>query len=280
MSARAQSTGGAVSADVTRPPRLNYERSGSGEPLVLLHGIGSELGVWEPVLGALRGEHEVIAVDLPGFGASEPLPASVVPDPAALAGAVAALLDDLGLQRVHLAGNSLGGWVALELARAGRAHTVVGLCPAGLWGPPDARGGGVSRGRARRAARALEPALRIVLRSERARRFTLQLFVAHPERVPYEAVWRMARSYGRSSAYDATNRAMRAGRFSGPEEIDVPVLLAFGRQDRLIRPTRVSAPGWRTVMLEDCGHIPMWDEPELVAELIIEQARGAGDVRA
>lgn len=253
---------------------LNYERSGSGEPLLLMHGIGSELGVWEPVREHLEREHDVIAVDLPGFGGSPALPAGVVPTPVALAQAVGALLDDLGVERAHVAGNSLGGWIALELARSGRAHTVVGLCPAGMWGGPlDSLGGGVSKGRAYRAVRALSPALRLLLRSTRARNAALATFVAHPERVPYEAAWRMAESYGRATAYDATNRAMRKSHFRDPEEIEVPVLLAFGERDRLLRPAWIEAPGYRTIMLPDCGHIPMWDDPAMIAELILGHAR-------
>src|ERR1044071_2049315 len=105
-------------------------RSGAGSRYVLIHGLGGEGCVWEPVLPGLEPHHEVIAVDLPGFGRSRPLPGGVTPTPRALAEAVAELLDELGIETAHLAGNSLGGWVALELALLGRARSVVGVCPA------------------------------------------------------------------------------------------------------------------------------------------------------
>ena len=116
------------------PGALHYVRRGSGEPLVLIHPLGAELVVWEPVMERLARERDVIAVDLPGFGRSPGLDRT--PTPRMLADAVGGLMDDLGLSRAHVAGNSLGGWVALELAKAGRALSVTGLCTAGLWSRP------------------------------------------------------------------------------------------------------------------------------------------------
>jgi pimeloyl-ACP methyl ester carboxylesterase len=121
---------------VRRRHRLNHRHSGSGPPYVLIHGLGGEACVWEPVLAEPERRFDVIAVDLPGFGRSPALAEGTVPTPRALAGAVAELLDELGLGAVHAAGNSLGGWVALELARAGRARTVLGVCPAGCGALP------------------------------------------------------------------------------------------------------------------------------------------------
>src|SRR6266480_1838522 len=96
---------------------LAYTRSGSGTPLVLLHGIGMSRRSWNPVVPALARHFDVIAVDLPGFGDSDPAQADPAQaHPRALAEAVAGLLAELGVTTPHLAGNSLGGWVALELA--------------------------------------------------------------------------------------------------------------------------------------------------------------------
>jgi pimeloyl-ACP methyl ester carboxylesterase len=253
---------------------IHHRRSGAGAPYLLIHGLGGEACVWEPVLGALEQHHEVIAIDLPGFGRSPALPPEIVPTPHALAAAVATLLDELGLDTVHVAGNSLGGWIALELAAAGRARSVVGLCPAGLWSAPLSNDGGTPvRGRAQRAARRARPIIPIALLSGRVRRGILAPFVAHPERVPYHAAWRMISSYARATAYEATSTAMRASAFRGAAKITVPVTLAFGERDRLIRPSRLATPGARTVVLPDCGHIPMWDDPDAVAELLLLAGR-------
>jgi pimeloyl-ACP methyl ester carboxylesterase len=250
-------------------PPLNFERAGSGEPLVLLHGIGGELCIWEPVWATLAAERDVIAVDLPGFGGSPALPPGLEPSPQVLAATVDRFLGGLGIDRAHLAGNSLGGWIALELAKAGRARSVTALSPAGLWGAPLLPRGAPARGRAHRFVRRLRPVLPLLLRSRRVRRAALGHVVADPDRVPYPAAVRLVRSYARASAYAATNTAMRQTFFEDPEQIAVPVTLAFGERDRLVRPVRLPVPGARSLILPGCGHIPMWDDPGLVGRLLL-----------
>lgn len=254
---------------------LNFQRSGAGEPLVLVHGIGGELCVWEPVLEPLAERMDVIALDLPGFGRSAPLAEGVTPTPKALAQAVVRLMDELGIQSAHLAGNSLGGWICLELGKTPRARSVTALCPAGLWGGPLRRVGAPARGRAHQVAQRVRPALPLLMLSRRARRLALAHVVADPDRVPYRAAWRMVSSYARATAYDATNVAMQENHFTGPERVRVPLSVGFGEFDQLIRPVRLTVPGARTVVLRGCGHIPMWDRPDLVIDLISETASAA-----
>src|SRR3954454_7461234 len=112
-------------------------RAGSGEPLMLLHGLGLSWRCWRPVLGTLERAHEVVAMDLAGFGAAPPLPRDKRPTVDALSDAIEGALDEVGLDAVHVAGNSLGGWIAIELARRGRARSVVALSPAGLELPAE-----------------------------------------------------------------------------------------------------------------------------------------------
>src|SRR5215218_9032011 len=109
---------------------LAYIRRGSGPTLLLIHGVGFQRQMWEPVLDRLARERDVIAIDLPGFGDSPPL--AHTPSVEALAAAVAEFLDGLGVERPHAAGNSLGGGIALELGRQGRARSVCVLSPAGF----------------------------------------------------------------------------------------------------------------------------------------------------
>src|SRR5215211_3464868 len=111
---------------------LDHHRGGSGEPLVLLHGIGHTWRGWKPMLPPLEESFDVLAVDLPGFGHSPPLPPGLDSTPEALADAVERVMDEAGFETAHLSGNSLGGWVAPELARRGRARTCVPISPAGL----------------------------------------------------------------------------------------------------------------------------------------------------
>jgi pimeloyl-ACP methyl ester carboxylesterase len=245
---------------------LNHLRRGSGDPLVLIHPLGAELVVWEPVLARLARERDVIAIDLPGFGGSQPIANGAAASPRVLAASVASFLDELGLGRVHVAGNSLGGWVALELAKAGRALSVAGLCTAGFWKRPLGPRPGSD---VRRVGRLLLPILPALLRTERGRQLLLRSSVARPELVPADAATRLIRSYITSPGFEGANTAMRSEVFSGVEDIRVPVTLAWGEQDRLVARPRTKVPEWRTVTLHGCGHIPTWDDPDQVARLLL-----------
>lgn len=128
-----------ATADGPRPVRVAYERTGSGEPLLLLHGIGHHLRAWDPVTRILAAEREVIAVDLPGFGTSPALPDGVPYDLATVGRVLGAFCAELGLDRPHVAGNSLGGLLALELGRTELVRSVTALSPAGFWTEAERR---------------------------------------------------------------------------------------------------------------------------------------------
>lgn len=255
---------------------LNHLRTGAGEPIILLHPLGAELVVWEPVVGRLAEEREVIALDMPGFGRSAPLPDGVAPTPQALAAAVAGFLDSIGLDRAHVVGNSLGGWVALELAKAGRALSVAAISSAGFWRQPLGPRPGPDP---RRAGRLLLPVLGAIVRTRRGRNLLLRGSVGHPERVPPRAAARLVRSYVTAPAYESANLAMRSAVFSGAERIEVPVTLAWGSLDRLVSPPRQQPAGWATRVLRDCGHIPTWDDPDQVSRLLLEASARAPAAR-
>ena len=108
---------------------LAFDRQGTGPPLMLLHGTNSSRSIWKPLLPQLAAHREVFSVDLPAHGDSPPT-SFTPPD---WANELASLLDELGLQRVEVVGHSSGGWTALELAKRGRASSVLALAPAGLW---------------------------------------------------------------------------------------------------------------------------------------------------
>ena len=115
---------------------ISYDRAGDGEPLLLLHGTGgwhwsSRSGPNSPRNGQL------VAVDLPGHGHSDPPPSDGDHTPVGYAATLADLLDELGIATAHVAGDSVGGWTALELAKLGRARSVVAIAPAGLWARRD-----------------------------------------------------------------------------------------------------------------------------------------------
>src|SRR5262245_31083865 len=120
-----------------QPVEVVFERRGQGSPLVLLHGIGHRWQAWEPVLDALAAEHDVIAVDLPGFGQSPLLPEERGYDMPSAVQACADIFEDMGLGRPHVAGNSLGAAISLELASRGLVASATALAPAGFWTARD-----------------------------------------------------------------------------------------------------------------------------------------------
>jgi pimeloyl-ACP methyl ester carboxylesterase len=248
---------------------IAYDRTGDGPPLVLLHPLGADRRVWDPIVGSLRAAHEVIAIDLPGFGQSPPL-RHTTPTPRALAEAVAALLGELAVHRPHVVGNSLGGWVALELALAGGAGRVTAIAPAGLWSAPLVPTSSL----AHRLARALEPLIEPAARTRRGRRLLLSGSVAYPERIPATDAAHLVRAYARAPGFTAVNDAMRATTFTALGRIRIPVTLVWPEHDRLVeRPARL--PGNVTsVALPDAGHVPMWDAPAAVVASIESAARG------
>jgi pimeloyl-ACP methyl ester carboxylesterase len=234
---------------------------------VLLHPLGADRQVWRPLFPLLAPHRELVAVDLPGFGDSPPLRYGRPPTPARLAVAVVSLLGTLGIDggRAHLAGNSLGGWVALEAAAAGHAATVTAIAPAGLWPGPLRPKGEL----ARVAARLAMPGLGAAMRLPNLRRLLLRAIAAHPERVPpAEAAW-LVRAYANAPGFTAVNRAMRGGTFTRLAEIDVPVTLAWPDRDRLVRRPAATPRRVREVTLPGCGHVPMWDDPKTVASVLL-----------
>jgi pimeloyl-ACP methyl ester carboxylesterase len=251
---------------------IAHTRAGSGEPLVLIHGLGGTRRIWQPVIDRVAAERDVVAVDLPGFGASPPLPADVPATAANLGAAVGDLCAELGLDRPHLAGNSLGGWAALELAKAGRAASVCAISPAGLWRRPL----GPRSSDARSRARWLRPILPVLRASRRARSAALRNIVARPERLSRADARALIRDWLDGPGYEAANREMRSHVFEDPELVPVPATIAWGTEDRLVgRPRRERMPpGARYVEPEGLGHTPTWDDPRLIAELLLESSGG------
>jgi pimeloyl-ACP methyl ester carboxylesterase len=116
---------------------ITYDRAGNGERLLLLHGTGGSRRQWALLTSILAARRELVAVDLPGHGDSDPPPDGGDHTPVGYAATIAALLDRLGIGAAHVAGDSVGGWTALELAKLGRARSVVAIAPAGLWARRD-----------------------------------------------------------------------------------------------------------------------------------------------
>lgn len=255
--------------------RLGLTHRGSGPPLLLLHGLGGDRQVFMPVLDRLAQAREVLAVDLPGFGESPPLPLSVPPTAAELAAEVARWLDEIGLDRVHVAGNSLGGRVALELARQGRARSVTGLSPAGFWSRRELRAARVQLQLAHTVALRLAPHAALVFRWPALRTLLLGSLFARPGRVPPAEAAHALVAYARCPGWQPTFTAAISDPAGDPGgELGVPVTLLWGRRDLLLPPrqrlrARDRLPAAQIGLLPGCGHVPMWDNPQLVAHVLL-----------
>jgi pimeloyl-ACP methyl ester carboxylesterase len=248
-------------------------REGEGEPLLLVHGLGLSWGSWKPVLPLLTSEHDVIALDLPGFGSAPPLPDGT-PTVAALTDAVEAELDRADLGRVHVAGNSLGGWIALELARRDRARSVVALSPSGLETPVE-RSAVISMNELMRTRNvAAAPVAGLATADLASRSAMLGGLHGRPWRVSASDACAEIRDFANAPAFHETLYATTGTRTATElDDIRVPARICFGTRDLMIgaltAPRFAAAiPGAQLIPLPGCGHVPMADDPELVADAI------------
>jgi pimeloyl-ACP methyl ester carboxylesterase len=255
---------------------LDHHRGGTGEALVLVHGIGHTWRGWKPMLPPLERSFDVLAVDLPGFGHSPPLPPGIEPTPEALADAVEAAMDDAGFEQAHVAGNSLGGWVALELARRGRALTVVALSPAGLQHKRE-NGWGRNVLLAMRWFARNAPAPEPLLRSPVGRILFAGPALARPWRADPDDIIEQAELFGHAPGFLPTLSHTFGRQVRGLESIRCPVLVLWGTRDLLLLPRQGRRferliPDCELRYLEGLGHMPMSDDPGLLAEAIAEFA--------
>jgi len=254
---------------------LNHHRTGSGEPLLMLHGTSSQWQVWRPLFELLGDDHQLIGVDLPGFGESPTLPDGVEPTPYALTDAVEAFLDSHGLGRPAVIGNSLGGWIALELAKRGRARAVTALSPAGFWTPRE-RAFAIATLRLDTAVcRAAAPQLAGALHNTALRTLLIASMTGRPWRMPGGEAEGMVRNMGRSPGFEATVDGYSRLTFRDGDAVRVPVTIAWGTRDRLLLPRQAGRvarviPGARLEWLHGCGHVPLWDDPDRIAQLVRE----------
>jgi pimeloyl-ACP methyl ester carboxylesterase len=257
---------------------LNHHRVGTGPPLVLIHGIGSRWQMWEPVLRGLCAERDVIALDLPGFGASPMPPPGTPPGVASLTRLVGEFLDELGVQQPHVAGNSLGGRIALELAKQGRVRSATGLSPAGFYNDREASYAQMSLKLTVRSSRLLAPRVDRLTASPLVRTLTFSQVVAKPRLLGAADAAASVRALAEAPWFDDTLPAIADERFANGEAIQVPVTIAWGAKDRLLLPRQARRavrmiPGARLVMLTGCGHVPTYDDPQQVARVLLDGSR-------
>jgi pimeloyl-ACP methyl ester carboxylesterase len=262
-----------VHADVTPA-----HRGGSGPPLVCLHGFMDTWRIWELVLPALERRHDVLALTLAGHAGGPPIEgeASVT----ALADAVERAMDEAGFATAHLAGNSLGGYLALKLAERGRAESVVALAPIGGWARDDDSYKGLLRLQASllEQTKAAAPQADTLLATPEGRRRATRLIVTNYEHIPAELLAHQLLGVARCAAAPRLiEHALHQEEWSlDPERIRCPVRIVWGTADRLLPWPRAAAryreewlPHADWVLLDEVGHCPQLDVPLETAELVL-----------
>lgn len=262
-------------------------RAGSGPPLVLLHGLGATWRVWRPVLGALTRHHDVLALTLPGHLGAPPLSENTPVTADTLVERIEAELEREGIRAAHVAGNSLGGWLALELARRGRALSVVAVSPIGLLTPDE-----IDRlTRRLRASHAVASNLGRLARGLASFGLGRRLLFGDVRHRPASLTAAEAREWFDAfvgcSGFGAMVDALAANSVASlPANLDCPICIAWPTEDRMT-PERPFADRFAAALprairarVPASGHIPMGDAPERIAEVILEHARRSSGAAA
>ena len=255
-------------------------RVGEGDPLVLVHGFTATWRCWLPVLAELVPRFEVIAPTLHGHHGGPTLPAANHARSIVEAGDhLERQLDDLGVGEAHIAGNSLGGALALEMAKRGRARSVVAISPGGGWPEEDkAEALRIIKWFARnqKLARASAPRAVQIMRRPLIRKIALRDVMVHGDQVPPKEAVQLVRSSIECTIVDDVFETIRSGTavLRDLDTIRCPVLVTWGDKDRIL-PLRKHGPRFRDEIpgvefrvMKNMGHTPMWDDPGLIAATI------------
>jgi pimeloyl-ACP methyl ester carboxylesterase len=253
------------------------QRSGSGDPMVLIHGVAGAWRAWHEVAPRLAERFDVLAVALAGHEDAADLPAGVPLTVASMTDAVERDMDAAGFASAHLVGNSLGGWLALELAKRGRARTVVALSPAGGWtaGSREERRIVRSIHMGHALNRWAAPRARAMMRRPLWKKLMYSQAMAHPERLDPEVAAGAIRAFARTKIPEFMENIAGQGGVRELDRVTCPVLVAWAEQDRILprkaygRLFDEQLPRADRDVLPDVGHVAMWDDPALVAHTVL-----------
>jgi pimeloyl-ACP methyl ester carboxylesterase len=250
-----------------------FDVHGEGSPLVLLHGTGSRRGVWDPVIERLSRERRTFAIDLPGFGDSPP--DGFEPNVEGYVARLRAWFAEQGLERPHVAGNSMGGGIALELARAGLVASVTAISPVGFWTQRELRYAQSSIRLLRATGKPLRAIAPTIAASAVGRTALLGQMRARPWRVSVAETLAEVDAFVDAPWVEPALRGFARYRFRNGDELrGVPVTIAWGTRDALLLPRQAARaqrmlPWARHVALRGCGHLPFHDDPEAVAAVLL-----------
>jgi len=232
---------------------------------------------WELVLPALERHHDVVALTLAGHAGGPPIEGKT--SVAVIVDAVERAMDNAGFELAHLVGNSLGGYVALQLASRGRATTVVALAPAGGWAKGDESDKELLRSQSRlhQQMKTIAPQAKAMLAAPAGKRRATQLITSNFEHLPIELLAHELLGVASCTAAESLiEHALRNDWSLDAEKITCPVRIVWGTGDRLL-PWPQAAARYRNhwmphadwVELDGIGRCPQLDIPIETAQLIL-----------
>ncbi len=253
---------------------MNSIERGSGRKLLLIHGLGGSIRSWDTIIDALSAERTVIAIDLPGHGAT---PAE--PDSGTFAGLVASVeryIADNGLAGVDLIGSSMGARIVLELARRGNVGNVVALDPGGFWQGWESTFFKTTIGLSGQLLRAIRPGLPALSSTAASRTALLAQLSARPWSLDPQVVAAELQSFSTTPTFaalvhDLANGPAQTGPAADPSR---RIVIGWGRHDRLCLPrqaarAKAAFPSAELHWFEESGHFPMWDVPDETVAVIL-----------
>ena len=263
------------------------DTGGDGPALLFLHGLGGLWQNWLLNIPVFMQRYRVIAPDLPGFGCSE-LPA----EPISIQGyakVIDLLCERLGVRDVVVVGNSMGGFIGAELAISfpTRVHRLVLVSAAGLSTENQRREPLLTLARMWTLAATRGGSQReLIVRRRRLRRAFLQSVVRYPEKLSPALTWEQVQGAAKPGFLPALAALLSYSYRDRLSEIEVPVLIVWGRNDILvpfedaITYERLIGPNARRVIFDDTAHVPMLERPSRFNRLLEEFLAGAAQPEA
>lgn len=249
-------------------------------PLVLIHGFTDSTRTWDTLRPLLEPHHELLVPPTLGHHGGAPLSAEPMPSPLqAMVDDLEVRMDEAGLERAHLVGNSLGGQIAIELAARGRALSLVALAPGGGWEEAKAVKKVMAYfERTRRMTPFAAKRARGLVSRPGLRKLVLRDVVAHGDRVPPAVAEALLVNGQECAMFEPMRDAVGGGHWHSDAlaPITVPTRVVWGSRDRVL-PPQVATAHWRGALAEaewlemdGLGHLLQLDDPQEIARLVLE----------